>query len=100
MEQLPGKFATLPLIAWIPLLPFIGALLNLTIGRRLSRQTVHTIAIASVAAACGLSIFLVFTKQGLMHEINGVPIWKAGGFSQTVYTWFEVGSLKLDLSFT
>jgi NADH-quinone oxidoreductase subunit L len=100
MEQLPGKFAGLPLLAWIPLLPFIGALLNLTIGRRLSRQTVHTIAIASVAAACGLSLFLVFSKQGLFHEINGVPIWKAGGFTQNVYTWIEVGSLKLDLSFT
>jgi len=100
MDQLPGKFAGLPLLAWIPLLPFIGALINLTIGRRLSRQTVHTIAIASVAAACGLALFLVFSKQGLFREINGVPIWKAGGFTQTVYSWIEVGSLKIDLSFT
>ncbi|MDQ3338910.1 MAG: NADH-quinone oxidoreductase subunit L [Myxococcota bacterium] len=98
--QFPGKFAGLPLLAWIPLLPLIGALINLTIGRRLSRQTVHTIAIASVAAACGLSLFLVFSKTGLFREINGVPIWKAGGFTQTVYSWIEVGSLKIDLSFT
>jgi NADH-quinone oxidoreductase subunit L len=98
--QLPGKFAGLPLLAWIPLLPFIGALINLTIGRRLSRQTVHTIAIASVAAACGLALFLVFSKQGLFREVNGVAVWKAGGFTQTVYSWIEVGSLKIDLSFT
>src|SRR5688572_20952016 len=98
--QLPGKFAGLPLLAWIPLLPFIGALINLTIGRRLSRQTVHTIAIASVAAACGLALFLVFSKQGLFREVNGVAVWKAGGFTQNVYSWIEVGSLKIDLSFT
>ena len=100
MEQLPGKFLGLPLLAWIPLLPLIGATLNLTIGRRLSRQTVHTIAIASVAAACGLSLFLVFTKSGLFREINGVPVWKAGGYTQTVYTWIEVSSLKIELAFT
>ena len=96
----PGKFAGLPLLAWIPLLPFIGALINLTIGRRLSRQTVHTIAIASVAAACGLAFFLVFSKQGLFREVNDVPVWKAGGFTQTVYTWIEVGALKIELAFT
>ncbi|MDQ3367152.1 MAG: NADH-quinone oxidoreductase subunit L [Myxococcota bacterium] len=90
------KFAGLPLLAWIPLLPLLGALINLTLGRRMSRQTVHTIAIASVAAACGLSLYLVFG-----------PLWKAykagqggTGIVQQVYTWIEVGSLKLELSFT
>ncbi|MBA3392242.1 MAG: NADH-quinone oxidoreductase subunit L [Deltaproteobacteria bacterium] len=90
------KFAGLPLLAWVPLLPLLGALINLTLGRRLSRQTVHTIAIASVAAACGLSLYLVF---GPLFKA-----FKAGqggiGIVQNVYTWIEVGSLKIELAFT
>jgi len=90
------KFLGIPLVAWVPLLPFIGAFLNLTLGRRLSRQTVHTIAVASVAAAACLSAYLVFG-----------PLWKAfkageggTGIVQNVYTWIEVANLKVELSFT
>jgi len=88
------KFAGLPLLAWIPVLPLLGALINLTIGRRLSRQTVHTIAIAAVVGACALSLFLVFG-----------PLWaefksRDGVYSieQNVYTWIEVGAFKVPLA--
>jgi NADH-quinone oxidoreductase subunit L len=95
MEYANLKFAGLPLLAWIPLLPLLGAFINLTIGRWFSRGTVHTVAIAAVAASCGLSLYLVFG-----------PLWtafKAGnggvGIYQQVYTWIEVGGLKVDLAF-
>ncbi len=95
MDHANLKFAGLPLLAWIPLLPLIGAFINLTIGRRLSRTAVHTVAIAAVAAACGLSFYLVF---GPLYTA-----FKAGqggvGIAQTVYTWIEVGGLKVDLAF-
>ena len=86
-----SKFLGVPVLAWIPLLPLLGAFVNLTIGRRLSRGTVHTIAIAAVAAACALSIYLVFGP--LLAPANNHVI------EQTVYTWIEVGSFKVQLAF-
>jgi hypothetical protein len=50
---MPAKFLGLPLLAWIPLLPILGAFLNLTIGRRLDRKWNHIISIGAVAARDG-----------------------------------------------
>ena len=58
-------FAGLPLLLWIPLLPLIGALLNLVFGSRLSKSTVSTIAVASVVAAFGVTDYMVFGLLGL-----------------------------------
>jgi len=95
MDYSTLKFAGLPVLAWIPLLPLLGALINLTLGRRFSKSTIHTIAIAAVAGACGLSMWLVFGE-----------LWKAykagaggTGIAQSVYTWIEVGNLKIELAF-
>jgi NADH-quinone oxidoreductase subunit L len=89
------KFAGLPILAWVPLLPLIGAILNLTIGRKLSRQTVHTIAIASVVAACGLSCYLVFGPLFAEYKTNN-PLGTM--LEQNVYTWIEVGDFKIPLA--
>src|SRR6185295_13177346 len=90
------KFAGLPIIAWVPLLPLLGALINLTLGRRMSRQTVHTIGIASVVAACGLSWWLVFDP--LLAEFRGHnPLGTV--LEQNVYSWIEVGQFKINLAF-
>ncbi|MCX5748500.1 MAG: hypothetical protein NT062_39115, partial [Proteobacteria bacterium] len=85
----------MPLLAWVPILPLLGALINLTLGSRLSKTTVHTIAIAAVAGSCGLVFYLVFGP--LLTEFhNG----RGGtGIEQTVWTWFEVGSFKTQLAF-
>ncbi|MBV8756444.1 MAG: NADH-quinone oxidoreductase subunit L, partial [Deltaproteobacteria bacterium] len=94
MESTP-QFLGLPLLAWIPALPLLGALINLTVGRRLHKSTVHTIAIAAVAGACGITFYMVFG-----------PLWKqfkAGeaeqGITQVVWHWLEVGNFKADLAF-
>jgi NADH-quinone oxidoreductase subunit L len=97
MDQPSLQFLGLPILAWIPLLPLAGALINLTVGRRLSKQTIHTIAIASVAGAFGLSAYLVFGP--LFHE------FQAGhggtGIVQNIYPWpwIEVDSFKAQLAF-
>ncbi|HSS00256.1 MAG TPA: NADH-quinone oxidoreductase subunit L, partial [Kofleriaceae bacterium] len=85
----------LPILAWIPALPLIGALLNLTFGRWFSKQTVHTIAIAAVAAAFGIAAYAVFGP--LYGEFRA----GAGGIGlyHTVYTWIQVGSFKAQLGF-
>ena len=38
MDQSQLKLLGLPLLVWIPLLPLLGALINLTIGKRLSSR--------------------------------------------------------------
>jgi len=89
------KFAGLPILAWIPLLPLIGATINLTLGRKLSRRTVQTVAIASVVAACGLSLYLVFGPLLAQYREHN-PI--GTGLEQNIYTWIEVGQFKIPLA--
>ena len=95
MDPANLKILGLPMLLWIPLLPLIGATLNLLLGKRLSKGTIHTIAVGAVGLAFVLSAYLVFG-----------PLWKefkAGnsgvGIEQTVYTWIEVGSFKAQLAF-
>ena len=95
MDPMSLQILGLPMLAWVPLLPLIGAFINLTLGRRFSKGTAHTIAILAVAASCALAIYLV-----------AGPLWKqfkagngGAGIEQTVYTWIEVGSFKAQLAF-
>ncbi len=95
MDYSSFQFLGLPLLAWIPLLPLLGALINLTLGRYFSKTTIHTIAIASVAAACGLAMYLVFGP--LFSSFKDGTL--GNGIEQNVYTWIEVGSFKAQLAF-
>jgi NADH-quinone oxidoreductase subunit L len=95
MELANPQFGGLPILAWIPLLPLLGALVNLTLGSRFPRWLIHTIAIASVGLAFALSAALVFGPlRELFHAGRG-----GIGISQVVYTWIEVGSFKAQLAF-
>jgi NADH-quinone oxidoreductase subunit L len=83
---------------WIPLLPFIGAAINLIFGRKLSRRTIHIVACTSVALAAVLALDVVITKL--------MPMWwegrKTGAAPLIVdhwFTWIQAGSFKVDLSF-
>ncbi len=94
----------------IPLLPLLGALFNLFLGRVLwrivagrdpSREVVHFFAIASVVASFGVALWLV---AGPLWE--AFSAWREGGaqgilpgLENTLFTWIEVGSLKIDLAF-
>jgi NADH-quinone oxidoreductase subunit L len=95
MDQASQSFAGSQLLVWIPLLPLFGALINLTLGRRLPKWLVHWIAIVAVAVSFLISAVLVF--RGL------VPAFFDGhvghGFHQVLYTWIEVGSFKAQLAF-
>ncbi len=87
-----------PLLAWIPLLPLLGALFNLTLGRKLSDKTVHSVAIGAVGLAFVVAAFSVFGPLWAQYKA-----FRAGGAApdirQLVYTWIEVGSFKVDLAF-
>jgi NADH-quinone oxidoreductase subunit L len=87
--------SAIPTLAWIPLLPLLGALFNLTLGRKLSRGTVHTVAIAAVAAACALSFYMVFGELWKLYKAGSGGV----GITQNVYTWIEVGNFRAELAF-
>jgi NADH-quinone oxidoreductase subunit L len=87
-----------PLLAWIPLLPILGALFNLTLGRKLSDRAVHTVAIAAVGLAFLVAAFAVFGPlwaQFIAYRAGGA----APDIKQIAYTWIEVGAFKVDLAF-
>jgi len=88
-------FGPIPLLAWIPLLPLLGALINLTLGRWMSRTAVNTIAVASVVASCGVALYLVFGPLLAAYRSGQGGV----GIEQSVYTWIEVGSFKAQLAF-
>ena len=94
MEASP-KFLGLPLVAWIPLLPLIGAFINLVFGRWLSRRAVSAIAIAAVAAAFLVSASLVFGPLlAKFHDEQG-----GVGLYERIYTWIRVGPFTAELAF-
>ncbi|MBC7974482.1 MAG: NADH-quinone oxidoreductase subunit L [Myxococcales bacterium] len=93
MDQ--SSFLGLPILAWIPLLPLLGALINLLFARWFSKQIIHTIAIGAVFAAFLLSAYLVFGPLLAMFREGRGGI----GIAQVVYTWIEVGSFKAQLAF-
>ncbi len=101
------------LLYLVPLLPLLGAFLNLFVWRllipttgkyRQSDRVTHTTAIASVVAAFGLTCYLVAGPlweqfsvwQKLADNVRPETI---GGLHQHLWTWIEVGSLKIDLAF-
>jgi len=101
----------------VPALPLIGALINLVLGRYLSRRTVHFIAVASIAAAFFTAFYLVVGNPTVafkggnpldwFHWHKG-PLWEAFGrrehgaifqLDERLYTWIDVGSFKIEMAF-
>ncbi len=79
------------MLALIPLLPFLGFLVNASAGRRLPRSLSGGLASAVMVAAFGIAVAQVMTLAGLpegSREIN-----------QTVFTWMTSGDFTLDFSF-
>jgi NADH-quinone oxidoreductase subunit L len=73
----------------IPLLPFLGFLVNATIGRRWPKHLTGGIATGAMAGAFVVSAQTVWTMLGL-EPIGGVR-----AIDQHVYTWIASGSLQI-----
>ncbi len=90
--------ANIESLFWIPLLPLLGALINLAFGYRMGRKAVHAVGVGSVAAAFVVSVFHVagplWHQFHLWHEGQGVS-----ALHQSVYTWIEAGRLRVELAF-
>ncbi len=73
----------------IPLLPFLGFLINATIGRRWSQTLSGGIATAAMAGAFGVSAVAVWTLLGL-DPVGGVR-----AIDQHVFTWIASDTLVI-----
>ena len=79
------------MLALVPLFPFIGFLINATMGRRLSKGLSGAVACAALIASFAVAVMSVL-------QIAGMP---ADGrvIEQVVYTWIASGDLSLDMTF-
>jgi len=78
-------------LALIPLLPFVGFLVNATQGRRLSKGLSGGLASLAMVASFVVSAMVVWTLAGMPAGDRAV--------SQTFYTWIASGDFVLDLTF-
>src|SRR3981081_1952390 len=77
------------LLIAIPLLPLLAAILAGLFGRVIGRAGAHTVTIAVVAGACGLSVYVL--KQ---IYLDGVPTYNA-----PVYSWLISDGMHMDVGF-
>ncbi len=77
----------------IPLLPFLGFLVNAAFGRRLSKGVSGGIATAAMGLSFGVAVGVVWRMLGL-EPVNGVR-----AIEETVYTWIASGTLDIPLAF-
>ncbi len=79
------------MLALIPLLPFLGFLVNASSGRRLSKSMSGGLASAVMLAAFALAVTQVMALAALPEGSREI--------SQTVFTWINSGDFLLDLTF-
>jgi NADH-quinone oxidoreductase subunit L len=78
-------------LALIPLLPFLGFLVNASAGRRLSKGLSGGLASAVMVAAFAVAVSQVMALAALPETSREI--------SQTVFTWIQSGDFTLDLTF-
>ena len=82
-------------LLWIPLLPLLGALVNLVFGRWMPRGLVHFVAVTVVAASFGVVVSLVAGPLWDLFDGKAERV----ELLQHVFWWIEVGDFKVDLAF-
>ncbi|MEZ5292236.1 MAG: NADH-quinone oxidoreductase subunit L [Vicinamibacterales bacterium] len=79
------------MLALIPLLPFLGFLVNASAGRRLSKALAGGLASAVMVASFAVSVLQVMALAGLPEDRREI--------AQTLFTWIRSGDFALDLTF-
>jgi NADH-quinone oxidoreductase subunit L len=83
-----------PLHLWlIPLLPFLGFLVNGVFGRRLPRSVVTAVALLAPLAAFGVVVHCAVDTFSPGAYAIALP------YAQTFGTWLNIGTLHVDFSF-
>src|SRR6185295_9894481 len=91
----PGRVfdAEVVMLALIPLLPFLGFVVNATMGRRLPK------AISGGLASLVMLASFVVSVIGVMKLVALAPEARAAQMPEVIYTWIASGDLKVDLGF-
>lgn len=79
------------MIALIPLIPFVGFLVNAVLGRRMSKTVSGWLASVAMIASFLLSM-------GTVWRLAALPV-EERALEQTVFTWIASGDFVLDLAF-
>ncbi len=79
------------MLALIPLLPFVGFLINSMLGRRLAKSVSGGIASLVMVASFAIAAITVWQLAGLEPASRAIE--------QTLYTWISSDDLTVDLAF-
>ncbi len=79
------------MLALIPLFPFLGFLVNASLGRRLPKAVSGGLACAAMLAAFAVAVLQVMALAALPAESREI--------NDTVFTWIKSGDFALDLTF-
>ncbi len=75
------------LLLVIALAPLVGAIVAGLFGKTIGRAASHSVTTGSVALSCALSLYVLWQVIGGAH------------YDGTVYTWMQVGQLRMDVGF-
>jgi NADH-quinone oxidoreductase subunit L len=75
------------LLRWIVLIPLLGSVINLFWGRAMGKNSAGALASTAVGASFALALYVFWQLPA------------TGIFRDLVYTWFESGSFRVNLSF-
>jgi NADH-quinone oxidoreductase subunit L len=78
-------------LALIPLFPFLGFLVNVLFGRRLSKAVSGGVAVVAMLASFAVSVTAVWQMLGQPGEARAVE--------QLIYTWMASGDLSVPFAF-
>ena len=78
------------MLALIPLLPFVGFLVNATMGRRLPKAVTGGLASAVMVLSFLLAVMQVWSLAAMPPESRQI--------NQTLFTWLTAGDFSLDLA--
>ena len=79
------------MLALIPLFPFIGFVINATLGRRLPKSVSGGLASLAMLASFAVSVTSVLQLAGMPPGSRAIE--------QTLYTWIASGDLNIALAF-
>ncbi len=79
------------MLALIPLFPFLGFLVNSTMGKRLPKSVSGGLASLAMLASFAVSVVSVLQLAGMPAESRAIE--------QTLYTWIASGDLNIALAF-
>ncbi len=91
--------ATQPPIYLIILLPLLGAVVNLVVGRKLSRRFVSVVGVGSVAASLAVTVSIIAGPLWAQYTAAQAGEAASPWLQQTLYTWIETGDLRIELAF-